>query len=93
MKKIAFFSTGIPDPNQGGSGIFNYYLIKRLLEKNNLIDCFFRVNKKFLQNHTNSNFFKKFKKDLNLVHFVYEKKNNNIFSFGKNFLKKNHHVS
>jgi len=93
MKKIAFFSTGIPDPNQGGSGIFNYYLIKRLLEKNNLVDCFFRVNKKFLENHTNSNFFEKFKNDLNLVHFVYEKKTNNIFSFGKNLLKKTHHVS
>jgi glycosyltransferase involved in cell wall biosynthesis len=93
MKKIAFFSTGIPDPNQGGSGIFNYYLIKRLLEKNNLVDCFFRVNKKFLDNHTNPYLFEKFKKDLNYLHFVNEKKTKNIFSFGRILLEGAHHVS
>ena len=53
MKKIAFFTTGIPDPYQGGSGIFNFYILKRLIEKEYFIDCYFRVNKKFIQNNTN----------------------------------------
>jgi glycosyltransferase involved in cell wall biosynthesis len=93
MKKIAFFSTGIPDPNQGGSGIFNYYLIKRLLEKNYLVDCFFRVDKEFLNNHNNFSFLKKFEKKLDLVNFVYEKKEKNFFTFGEKFLYKIHHVA
>ena len=62
MKKVAFFSTGIPDPTQGGSGIFNYYFVKRLLEKNILLDCFFRVNSNFLKYHTHSYHFDILKK-------------------------------
>lgn len=71
MKKIAFFTTGIPDPYQGGSGIFNFYILKRLIEKEYFIDCYFRVNKKFIQNNTNSKFLNDFKKKLNSINFIY----------------------
>lgn len=72
MKNIGFFSTGIPDPNQGGSGIFNYYLLKRLIEKKNKIDVFLRVNKSFLKNHSNSKFLNSIKDNLNSINFIYE---------------------
>lgn len=90
MKKIAFFSTGIPDPTQGGSGIFNYYLIKRILEKNIQLDCFFRVNTNFLKNHVNIYHFDKLKKKINSINFIYEKKNRNFLKFGIGLLKAVH---
>jgi len=52
LKKVAVYSTGIPDPSQGGSGIFNYYLIRSLLEKGYQVDGYFRASKWFLQEHT-----------------------------------------
>ena len=51
-KKVALFSTGIPDPSQGGSGIFNYYVVRELLARGYLVDAFFRANESFLNNHT-----------------------------------------
>ena len=51
-KRVAFYSTGIPDPSQGGSGIFNYYVIKALLENGYEVDGYFRAAKWFLQAHT-----------------------------------------
>lgn len=51
-KRVAVYSTGIPDPSQGGSGIFNYYVIKALLEKGYQVDGYFRAGKGFLQAHT-----------------------------------------
>ena len=72
MKKIGFFSTGIPDPNQGGSGIFNYHILKRLIDKGYLIDSFFRVSKSFIENNTNSKFLNTIKNNLNSINFIYE---------------------
>jgi glycosyltransferase involved in cell wall biosynthesis len=43
-KKILFFSTGIPDPGQGGSGVFNYLLCSEILKKGFSLTAFFRVN-------------------------------------------------
>jgi glycosyltransferase involved in cell wall biosynthesis len=51
-KSVAVYSTGIPDPSQGGSGIFNYYVIKALIEKGYQVDGYFRASKGFLQTHT-----------------------------------------
>ncbi len=51
-KRVAVYSTGIPDPSQGGSGIFNYYVIRALLEKGYQVDGYFRAGKGFLQAHT-----------------------------------------
>ena len=51
-KKVAVFSTGIPDPSQGGSGIFNYYVVRELLARGYQVDGFFRANDSFLNNHT-----------------------------------------
>jgi glycosyltransferase involved in cell wall biosynthesis len=51
-KRVAVYSTGIPDPSQGGSGIFNYYVIKALLENGYEVDGYFRAGEWFLQAHT-----------------------------------------
>lgn len=51
-KSIAFWSTGIPDPTQGGSGVFNYYVIKTLLEKGYQVDGYFRAGENFLLENT-----------------------------------------
>ncbi len=72
MKKIGFFSTGIPDPNQGGSGIFNYHILRRLIEKEYFVDSYFRVSKSFIENNTNSKFLNKIKDKLNSINFIYE---------------------
>jgi glycosyltransferase involved in cell wall biosynthesis len=49
---VAFFSIGIPDPTQGGSGIFNYYVINELLDSGYQVDAFLRVNEDFIKKHT-----------------------------------------
>ena len=88
MKKIAYFSIGIPDPSQGGSGIINYYILKELINKNYLVDAFFLSNNNFLSNHAFSFFFNKIKNKLNNFHFidVKEKKNKKL-TFFYNHLK------
>lgn len=55
-KKIAVFSTGIPDPSQGGSGIFNYYVIRELLDRGHEVHCYFLASKSFLKGHTVNGF-------------------------------------
>lgn len=68
MKKIAFFSTGIPDDSQGGTGIFNSNIINELINRKYSIDVFLRTDK---------NFFKKYKDNIN---FEYYKSNTNSFN-------------
>ena len=87
MKTVALFSTGVPDPTQGGSGIFNYYIIKEL-QKKYYLDCYFRVNKEFIKNHADLNYLKEFK-NIN-IYFIYEKKTTTFLSFGFNLLAKIH---
>ena len=48
MKKIAFFSTSLPDLTQGGTGITNYLFCDYLIKNNFYIEGFFRTNKKFI---------------------------------------------
>jgi glycosyltransferase involved in cell wall biosynthesis len=94
MKKIAFFSTGIPDPTQGGSGIFNYYILKRLIEKKYLVDAYFRVNQNFFDKHSNRIFFNKLKKKLNKTEVIFtnnkNKNYNNYLKFGYKLLASIH---
>lgn len=91
MKKIAYFANGVPDPTQGGSGIVNYYILKKLLEKKYLVDAYFRCKEDFLKNSVKIKFIKELKKKLNNINFIHEKKKNykqfgyqllsNIYSF------------
>jgi hypothetical protein len=48
-RKYAFFSTGIPDPSQGGSGMFNYLVLRHLLEQGCKVRAYFRVNPDFVK--------------------------------------------
>lgn len=50
--RVAVLSTGIPDPTQGGSGIFNYYVVRELLDHGYAVDAYFRVGDNFRQQHT-----------------------------------------
>jgi glycosyltransferase involved in cell wall biosynthesis len=40
--KVAFFSVGLPDPVQGGSGIFGYCVLKHLLDRGVRVRAWFR---------------------------------------------------
>jgi glycosyltransferase involved in cell wall biosynthesis len=94
MKKIAFFSTGIPDPTQGGSGILNYYILKRLIEKKYSVDAYFKVNSNFFEKHLNKIFFYKLKKKLNKTEVIFtnnkDKNYNNYLKFGYKLLEDIH---
>tara|TARA_B100000674_G_scaffold137247_2_gene106925 strand:+ start:291 stop:1475 length:1185 start_codon:yes stop_codon:yes gene_type:complete len=68
MKKIAFFSTGVPDDTQGGSGIFNYNIINELINRKYSIDVFLRSDKYF---------FEKYKVNVNLEYY---RSNTNSFN-------------
>lgn len=46
-RKLAFFSTGVTDPSQGGSGMFNYLTLKHLLEQGHRVRAYLRVDPDF----------------------------------------------
>lgn len=48
-RSIAFFSTGVPDPSQGGSGMFNYLVLKHLLQQGYRTRAYLRVNLEFVK--------------------------------------------
>lgn len=50
--RVALFSTGLPDPTQGGSGIFNYYVVRELLRQGHRVTAYLRANQSFLARHT-----------------------------------------
>lgn len=52
QKRVAVFSIGVPDPSQGGSGIFNYYLVRELLNCGYAVEAYLRVSDDFRRNHT-----------------------------------------
>lgn len=43
-KRYAFFSSGLPDPEQGGSGIFNWLVLDYLLRKGYEVHAWFRID-------------------------------------------------
>ena len=43
IKKITYISTATPDPQQGGTGIINYYLIKELIDRKYIINAYFFI--------------------------------------------------
>ena len=93
MKKIAFFSTGAPDPSQGGSGIINFHILKKLVEKKYIVDCFFLSSKSFLKKHTTSNSLKYFDGHVNKISFFHIKpQKSKKFSFFYSYLKSIHNV-
>jgi hypothetical protein len=86
--KIGFFSHGLPDPTQGGSGIFNYLILKYLIKKNYLIDAYFIVEDWFLKKHINFYFLKQIKKKIKNVYIIKVKNKSNFFDFGLSLFKK-----
>jgi len=46
-RTAALFSTGLPDPTQGGSGIFNYLVADELLRRGYRVLAVFRVSRAF----------------------------------------------
>lgn len=80
-KKVCVFTIGFADPTQGGSGIFNYYLLKKLIEKKYVIDVYFRKDKIFYKEKINTKFFLKIKKNINRVYYVNENPFNKFYYF------------
>lgn len=92
-KRVAVYSTGIPDPSQGGSGIFNYYVIKALLENGYEVDGYFRAGKAFLQAHTVGTFLGELKaRGLNCV-IIDEEQPRRRGLFGLELLLDSHQVA
>ena len=88
-KRVGFFSYGLPDPTQGGTGIFNYLILKYLLSKNFSIDAHFIVEKWFTKKHINYYFYNNLKKKINKIYLIKVKKNKKYtFDFGKTFFKR-----
>ena len=66
-KKVCVFTTGSADPTQGGSGIFNYYILKKLIEKKYVIDVYFRRDKIFYKEKINNKYLLKIKKKIIII--------------------------
>ena len=89
-KKVALFTTGFPDPTQGGSGIFNYYILLELIRRGYEIDAYFKNTSIFFNNKINKKYFSKIKKKINNIYFVKDYFFNKFFYFflfGSNLLK------
>lgn len=91
-KKIAVFSTGIPDPSQGGSGIFNYYMVRELLERGYQVDGFFIANKVFLDSHTISDYLEQLCAQGLQYRFIEDQMEGCRGAFGLRLLLQSHHV-
>lgn len=89
-KKVALFTTGFADPTQGGSGIFNYYLLLELINRDYEVDVYFKNSSLFFNTKINKKYFSKFRKKINKIYFVKDNFFNKffyIFLFGSYLLK------
>ena len=97
MKKIAFFSTSLPDLTQGGTGITNYLFCDYLIKNNFYIEGFFRTNKKFISesNQTSLDYLKNLGVKINIIDDgdYYEESFLSKLKFGYEYLKKIYHVN
>ena len=50
--RIGYFSTGVADPSQGGSGNINYHILRYLLAEGYEVHSFFRVTPDFVKSHS-----------------------------------------
>jgi hypothetical protein len=55
-KKILLLTIGMPDLDQGGSGIFNYLVIKHLIKNNYKVKAIFLASNSFIKNNINLNY-------------------------------------
>jgi glycosyltransferase involved in cell wall biosynthesis len=89
-KKVALFTNGYPDPTQGGSGIFNYYVLLELIKRGYKVDAYFKYSSIFFSTKINQKYFSKFRKKINKIYFVKDfffNKFYYIFLFGSFLLK------
>lgn len=90
--KVAILSIGIPDPTQGGSGIFNYYVVRELLRRGCDVHALFRVNQVFLKGHTVKGYLKDLS-DAGLKYdFVQEAVYGHIYDTGYDLIRKLHQL-
>ena len=54
VKTVGLFSTGIPDPTQGGTGIINYMIIRELLTQEFRVKTYLRVTDDFVRDSCNT---------------------------------------
>ncbi|KPK56535.1 MAG: hypothetical protein AMS22_00910 [Thiotrichales bacterium SG8_50] len=92
-KRVVLFSTGIPDPTQGGSGIFNYYVARELLRRGDSVQAFFRVNERFLQDHTVGQHLEELSGYGLEYSFVHERPYERTLDFGYKLLRRAHQAA
>lgn len=84
--KIAYFSTGAPDPTQGGSGITSFLICKTLLQKGHTVKAFFRNNEDFLSKHCNLSYLEELSQRGLQYEFVNENRSKGKFKLGRAFV-------
>jgi glycosyltransferase involved in cell wall biosynthesis len=88
-KTIGLLTTGIPDPSQGGSGIFNYLVCQYLLSRGHAVKAICRVNKKIMAAHMKGEFLKELEEQ-GLRYELIEEQPDLSPAFGWNLLLKYH---
>ena len=91
-RRVAFFTLGLPDPTQGGTGIFNYFLLKALLDKKFFVDCYFRVNTTFLEKHIDGRFLEEFRRKSIQVNLIYDDTTRSTKKYGTKFVEDAHRL-
>ena len=61
LKRVCVFSTGQPDPTQGGGGIFNYLVIDHLLSRGVEVRALFRAAIGGIKKHFNDDYVERLK--------------------------------
>ena len=92
VKSIALFSSGLPDPRQGGSGIFNYLVCKELLARGYKRKGYFRVGQDFMDKHCDVEIVKSLGAAGLEYELVRESPQDLRYSLGSRLLFANHHV-
>lgn len=93
LKQVALFTTGIPDPTQGGSGIFNYYVCRELLLREYDVRAFFRVSDSFLKDHTVDRFLRELVRRGLKYQLISENRQRTTLDFGFKLLIRAHQAA
>jgi hypothetical protein len=95
-KKVCLLTTGSADPTQGGSGIFNYYILKELIRKKYIIDVYILKDPIFFKTKINKKYLNKLRGKINQIFYIKENIFNKfyyLFLFGLPLLKYLHNYT
>lgn len=94
FKKIIFLTIGTPDPSLSGSGIVNYLICDYFLRHGIKFKAVFRLNKNFHTKFVNNKYIDELiTRGLEYEVVYNNEKDNRFFSWGFNYIKRNHQYS